>query len=434
MSLLSALYTGVSGLQTFGDSLQVIGDNIANVNTTSFKSARAEFSDVLSQSINVASGRSQLGRGVTLNRISSNFAQGSFSNTDRLTDLAINGNGFFVVNDGTSDFYTRNGQFTINNQGNLVTANGMTLQGYQYDSSGQALGTLGPLQINQSATQPKITGSGVNAAGTADGSGITLAMNLNASDPVKNAFTASNPAETSNFNTSTTVYDSQGQAHEISVYFNKTANNTWGWHALVDAGEVGGTAGTFLEGMSGTMSFDTNGIMTGTTTNASSTGFNFTGTAQKIGFNFGSPTGNSQNTTTQFASPDVIHAQSQDGFGAGSLSTVAVGEDGVITGTYSNGLTRPIGQLALANFADLQGLHRAGSGIYTETSESGVPVINRPNVGGYGSISSYSLELSNVDLATEFVSLISTQRAYQANSKIITVGDQLLSEIVQIIR
>lgn len=432
MSLLSALYTGVSGLQTFGDSLQVIGDNIANVNTTSFKSARAEFSDVLSQSINVASGRSQLGRGVTLNRISSNFAQGSFSNTDRLTDLAINGNGFFVVTDGAQRFYTRNGQFTIDNNGNMVTSGGMTLMGYQYDPTGQALGTLGPLKINQSATQPKMTGSGTPA-----GTGVNIAVNLNASEQVKNAFTTTNPAGTSNFSTTLTVYDSKGQGHAMNVYFNKTADNTWDYHALVDGAEVGGAAGTFFEGERGTITFNNNGVMQSATPDTSAgapAGFNFTGTNQRIGINMNVGGGATQTVTTQYATPSVVHAQTQDGFGAGSLASVAIEEDGTIIGTYSNGRTLSIGQIALGNFADLQGLRRAGSGLYQETAESGVPVISRPNVGGFGTISSYSLELSNVDLATEFVSMISTQRAYQANSKIITVGDQLLSEVVNIIR
>ncbi|MCL5270411.1 MAG: flagellar hook protein FlgE [bacterium] len=431
MSLLSALYTGVSGLQTFGDSLQVIGDNIANVNTTAFKSSRAEFADLLSQTINGASGRSQLGRGVTLDRISANFSQGSFSNTDRLTDLAINGNGFFIVTDGSRQYYTRNGQLTLNNQGEIVTTSGMQLVGYQYDASGQPLGSLGTLKISQTSTQPHMTGDGSTA-----GSGVQIHLNLNASSDVMNNFSVSDPSATSNFSTSMTVYDSLGQDHAVQIYFNKTADNTWGWHALVDGGELaGGTSGVPTEAATGTLVYNSSGALKTSTTTQSS--FNFTGTAQTIGFDFGDSIdagGTGLSGSTQFSSPSVVNSQSQDGFAAGNLQSVTVDEDGIISGIYSNGQTLPIGQIALANFTNLQGLFKSGSGLYSDTSDSGVPIVSQPNVGGFGTISAYSLELSNVDLATEFVSLISNQRAYQANSKIITVGDQLMSDVLNIIR
>jgi flagellar hook protein FlgE len=431
MSLLSALYTGVSGLQSFGDSLQTIGDNIANVNTTAFKASRAQFADLLSQSINVGSGRTQMGRGVSLDSVSANFSQGSFSNTDRLTDMAINGNGFFVVNDGNGTFYTRNGQFTMNRNGEIVTSSGMRLMGYQYDASGRPLSMLGPMQISDSNASPNMTGDG-----TLPGTGVMVHLNLDASEPVKAVFDPANPSQTSNFSTSISVYDSLGQGHLTSVYFNKTADNTWQWHALVDGADVvGGTAGTPVEGASGTLTFNNSGAMVDATTTSSS--FNFLGTAQAIGFDFGetiSGGGTGLSGTTQFASASVVHAQTQDGYSAGSLRAITINEDGIISGNYSNGRTLPIGQVALANFANLQGLLKAGAGLYTESIDSGVPVIGQPNVGGFGTIAAFSLELSNVDLATEFVNLISNQRAYQANSKIISVGDQLLNEIVNIIR
>jgi flagellar hook protein FlgE len=428
MSLLSALYTGVSGLQAFGDSLQVIGDNIANVNTTGFKAARSEFSELMSQSI--GAGNTQIGRGVSLERISSNFAQGSFSTTDRLTDLAINGNGFFIVNDGTRNFYTRNGQFTMNASGELVNGLGMNIIGYQYDSTGQPLGTLGELQVTQASTQPLMTGDGVSPD-----SGIKLHTNLNASNPVMNAFTVAQPATTSNFSTSIAVYDSIGDDHTVQIYLNKTAANSWAWHAVIDGGELsGGTPGTNVEGASGTLVFNTSGALQTATTTSSS--FNFTGSAQTIGFNFGDAIddgGTGLAGSTQFASPNVVTSQSQDGFSPGNLIGIHIETDGVISGSYSNGRSLAIGQIALANFTNLQGLHKFGSGIFADTLDSGVPVVSEPGVGR-GTISAFSLELSNVDLATEFVSLISTQRAYQANSKIITVGDKLLGEVVNIIR
>lgn len=432
MSLLSALYTGVSGLQTFGDTLQVIGDNIANVSTVGFKSSRAEFADVLSQTINVAAGRSQMGRGVTLQRISPNFSQGSFSNSDRLTDLGINGNGFFIVTNANGErLYTRNGQLTIDKDGSMVTSSGEKVMGYQLDSNNNNIQVL---SISHAITKAQQTKDGVNPPG----SGVKLQLNLNAKDPIMNSFQVANPASTSNFSTSMTVYDSLGTGHTMDVYFNKTADNAWAWHGLVDGGDLtGGTAGAYVEGASGTLAFNGSGALQSSALTTSSFNFKGTNTAQTIGFNFGTTIatgGAGLDGSTQFGNPNVLLGQSQDGYTAGNLNAISIDAAGVINGSYSNGQTIPIAQLALANFRNLQGLHKTGAGIYAETTDSGPATANRPGLGGLGNISAYSLELSNVDLATEFVSLISTQRAYQANSKIITVGDQLLSDIVNIIR
>lgn len=433
MSLLSALYTGVSGLQTFGESLQVIGDNIANVNTVGFKSSRAEFADLLSQSLNGGSGRGQIGRGVTLDRVSKSFSQGSFSNTDRLTDLAVNGNGFFMVANGDRTFYTRNGQFSLNTNGELVNSQGYTLMGYQYDAAGLVRGNqLTTIRVGSSSTLPNQTGDGVKP-----GSGVHMRLNLNSQTAISpEPFDVANPAGTSDFSTSITIYDSIGESHSLQVYFKKTADNTWQWYGLVDGGEViGGTEGVPYLGGTGTMVFTEKGAFESLSGNTVT--FNFQGTDQVIGLNFGQTIaegGDGLEGTTQFANPNVVHAQSQDGFAAGTLSSLTVAQDGTISGIYTNGRTIPIGQIALANFSNLQGLFSAGSGLYSETSESGVPVIGDPNTGVFGTVSAFTLELSNVDLATEFVNLISMQRAYQANTKIITTGDQLLADVVNLVR
>jgi flagellar hook protein FlgE len=433
MSLLSALYTGVSGLQSFGESLQVIGDNISNVNTTGFKSSRAEFADMLSQSLEGGSSRGQIGRGVTMEGVTKSFAQGSLSNTDRLTDLAVNGNGFFIVNNGTQSYYTRNGALALNANGQLVTSNGYTLMGYQYDTAGLVRSNqLAALTVGSNATQPNATGDGSQA-----GSGVQLRLNLNSQTAINaTAFDVANPAATADFSTSITAYDSIGQSHAMQVYFKKTADNSWAWHALVDGSDVtGGTAGTPVEGGTGTLTFTASGAfqsVAGTTAT-----FNFKGTDQTIGLNFGTTIADGASGldgTTQFANPNVVNSQSQDGFASGTLSSLSIDQNGTISGIYTNGRTIPIGQISLATFQNLQGLYNAGSGLYSETSDSGMPLIGDPNSGVLGSISSYSLELSNVDLATEFVNLISMQRAYQANTKIITTGDQLLSDIINIIR
>ncbi|MEN6625624.1 MAG: flagellar basal-body rod protein FlgF [Candidatus Sumerlaeia bacterium] len=429
MSLLTALNTGVSGLRSFGDSLQIISDNIANVSTTAYKSSRASFSDLVSQTINGASGSSQLGRGVTLNNISTSYSQGSLSSTDNLTDLAINGNGFFMVQKDGINYYTRNGEFSINKNGELVTNSGMNVLGYQYDANGDPLGTIGALQFANNTIAPIVTGDGTN------GSGVKIYANLDSSADVL-TFSTTDPANTSNFSTSINVYDSLGTSHTLHVYFNKTGTNSWSWHGLMDGGELqGGTAGTNVECASGTLSFNSSGALQTSTTTASS--FNFTGTAQTIGFNFGDSLaagGTGLGGSTQFSSASAITSQTQDGLPAGTLNSVQIDSDGTVSGVYSNGCTIPIGEIALANFTNLNGLYKAGSGLYQETLASGSAVVGHADASGLGTISSYSLEQSNVDLATEFVNMISIQRAYQANSRTITVGNDMLSDLINIIR
>jgi flagellar hook protein FlgE len=431
MSLLSALYTGVSGLQTFGESIQVIGDNISNVNTVGFKSSRAEFSDLLSQSLGGGSGRGQIGRGVQLDRVTRSFSQGSFSNTDRLTDMAVNGNGFFIVNSGERTFFTRNGQVSLNNNGEIVTSDGHTLMGYKFAPNGDRGNALEPLNVTTGSIRPNPTGDGTN------GDGIHMTLNLNSATVADaTAFDKDDASGTSDFSTSITIYDDNGQSHSLEVYFKKTADNVWSWHGLIDGGDVaGGAEGVPEQVGTGTLNFTSNGAFSSVAGNSVS--ITWPSSSQTIGLDFGETIadgGDGLGGTTQFANPNVIHTQSQDGYAAGSLASLSVASDGVISGIFTNGRTLPIGQVALANFANVQGLISAGSGLYNETGDSGAPNVGDPASGSLGTISAFSLELSNVDLATEFVNLISLQRAYQANTKIITTGDQLLNEVVNIVR
>lgn len=433
MSLLSALYTGVSGLQSFGNSLQVIGDNIANVNTTAFKSNRAEFSDLLSQTITSGgAGHAQMGRGVQMSNVSTSFEQGSLSNTDRLTDLAINGSGFFIVQTESRNYYTRNGQFTLNASGELVTTDGHNLLGYQYDPTGEPLGTIGPVQIANTSISPQITTE------------ISISANLDSRidepfDPLNPPppFDVNDAVGTSDFSTVINVYDSLGNSHELHVYFNKTSTNNWEWHGVMDGAELDPTLALTgpQEVAGGTLAFNANGALQTETTTSSS--FNFTGTPQTIEFDFGEAiddSGTGLEGTTQFSNNNTVTAQNQNGLSAGNLASVTVNSEGIVSGVYTNGRMLPIGQIALANFANLQGLFKVGGGLYQDTVDSGDPVVNEPGIGEMGVITSYTLELSNVDLATEFVNLIATQRGYQANSKIISVGQELLNEMIQIIR
>ena len=447
MAIISALYAGVSGLQVLSDAMQVISDNISNMNTVGFKASRADFSDMLSQSISGSALSSQIGRGVTLNSISTMFSQGSLQSTPIGTDLAINGNGFFVLTDGVSSYYTRAGVFRLNNDGYLVNADGYKVVGYQYDSSGQDTGMTGTLNLSNLTTPPRQTGDG-----TIPGTGVTIHVNLDSSAVTPStAWDVDSPAATSNFSTSITIFDSLGNSHDITVYFRKeaqavgppaVAENTWSWHAVIDGGEItGGTAGTNFEGANGTLIYTNTGALDQEVagTIASSWSFaNGAAPAQVIGFDFGDSITTDSGTglagSTQFSGESYTNFQSRDGFPSGNLRSITVNEDGVITGVFSNGRTRDVGRIAVANFPNAPGLSKIGNNLLVQSYESGTVTLSSPGVGAAGKVSSSTLELSNVDLANEFVNLITLQRSYQANSRVITTGDTLLNEIVNLKR
>lgn len=422
MSIISALYAGVSGMSALSKSIQVIGNNIANVNTVGFKGSRAEFADLLSQSINTPSGKKQVGRGVRLEAVQGLFHQGSFESTPVVTDVALNGSGFFVLTQGANRYYTRAGQFRIDSLGYLTNAIGMNVEGYLYDASGQPTGTRGPISLSGMMAPPNPTGTGAQ-----EGTGVSLAMNLSSSAEVK-AFSPADPAGTSNFSSSVTVYDSLGNGHTTMLYFNKTADNAWEWRAMVDGAEIaGGTPGTPVQCASGTMGFDTNGRLISSATSANS--FSFTGGAsanQEIGFDFGS--------TTQFDGPSVVNSLTQDGYAAGSLQSIDIDQDGIITGVFTNGRTRPLAQFAIASFPAETELLRVGNSLFVESYNSGQAIYGAANTGTNGAVAAATLELSNVDLSTEFIGLITNQRGFQANSKVITAGDEMLETVINLIR
>ena len=422
MSIISALYAGVSGMAAMGKSIQVIGNNIANINTVGFKGSRAEFADLLSQSVNTPAGKNQIGRGVRVEAVQGLFQQGSFESTPVVTDVAINGSGYFVVTSGTNTFYSRAGSFRIDANGNLTNSIGMNVQGYLYDASGQPTGNRGPIYLSGMTAAPNATGSGTPA-----GTGIIINANLDATSSAK-TFNLTDPAGTSNFSSSVTVYDSLGNGHSTIVYFNKTADNSWSWHALVDGGETtGGTAGTPVECATGSLTFDSTGKMTAS--NTSSSVFNFKGGAaqsQSIGFDF--------SNTTQYKGASVVNSLTQDGYASGSLQAIDINMDGVITGVFTNGQTRPLAQFAIASFPAETELFRSGNSLFVESAGSGQPIIGTANTGTNGTIAASTLELSNVDLSEEFVKLITNQRGFQANTKIISAGDQMLQTVIDLIR
>jgi flagellar hook protein FlgE len=425
MSVLNAMYAGVSGLDAESDALNVIGNNVANSNTDGFKESRAIFENVMGSAIG---NPDAIGSGVQMTGSQQDFTQGSMVTTGQPTDLALSGDGFFVVNgnvDGqTGNFYTRDGQTSLNSTGTLVNPDGLALQGYATLPNGQLSSQLGPLTLQTSALSPQAT-STLN---------ITANLDANATPPAT-AWDPQNPSTTSNFSTSLTAYDSLGNSHQVSVYFENTGQNTWTYHEIANGGEVqGGTSGQNVEFGSGTMTFNSDGSLQSINPTGGQVTFNGA-QAQSISVNLGTSIaagGTGLNGVTQFGSQSDVSSQSQDGYASGDLSGVKIGQDGTVSGTYTNGQTVAVGQLAIAKFPSNNGLAQAGQNVWAATPSSGDPALGAAGAGGRGAIVTGSLEQSNVDIATQFVDLIAHQRSFQADSKTITTADQMLQDLMQI--
>lgn len=431
MGINKTLFTGVAGLNAHGEALGVVGDNIANVNTTGYKAERALFSDLLGRSMMAMD---QPGSGVQLTKITRVFAQGTLLTTDSPTDLALNGQGFFVVAGQVAgrsgNFFTRAGQFALDRNGTLVNPQGMPLQGYLVTPTGELDNQLGDMQIASSVLPPAVSQN------------VEITANLDATEVVPAVFDPLTPGTTSNFSTAITVYDSLGNAHRVDIYFRKSveaaAGNTWEWRALVDGGELtGGTAGTAVQCANGTMEFDPSGRLVNQTVAA--TDFDFNGAVQNqvIDFTFGDDItagGTGLAGTTQYAAANTIRSQEQDGYSTGELAGVGVEANGQVLAVYSNGEQRMVGQIAIATFRAEGDLARAGDNLWGQTQASGDARIGFASTGSAGAITAGALEQSTVDLATEFVNMISYQRGFQANSRTITTADQLYQEVVNLKR
>jgi flagellar hook protein FlgE len=562
MALSSALFSGISGLSTLGSAMQIIGDNISNVNTVGFKSSRFTFQDLLSQSTATMSGTAQVGRGTAMGDITSLFLQGSFESTGNTTDLAIGGDGFFQLRESGSNelFYSRAGNFRFDNDGYLVNPEGYVVQGWELDpDTGQDVGSVTDIQLDSFTSPPE------------ESTQIQLITNLDSSatsqtNSLTNAWEATNdpPIAASNheYQSTVKVYDSLGDTHDVTVYYDPVSDSTWEYMVVCNPDEDAraGFAGTSSAGLlaRGNITFsDSSGTITdltmetlgaagheqsaaldGATTVAdasvsinnpqavtqdttvditltyaagtwavaggapyavainganndpnavdialngsgnadisitSAAGaaagetvvFSLTGSANwtaaatnangyyeftpdfiggnpmAVEFNPGTQDDgsgafvNDSLTTTQFASASTTTFQSGNGYGAGDLQGVDVDVDGVMTGIYSNGQILPLYRVTLAKFQNEQGLHKEGGNLFRETRESGDAITGQPGTNGLGSIAPNSLEQSNVDIANEFVKMITTQRGFQANGKIITVTDQMLAELINLKR
>jgi flagellar hook protein FlgE len=414
---------GLSGLNATSKNLEVIGNNIANANTYGTKVARAEFADVYAAALNGA-GASAIGIGVNLAAVSQQFTQGSISTTENPMDLAINGAGFFQVTDGRNPItYTRNGQFKVNSEGFIVNNAQDKLVGYMADANGIILpGQAVPLQLPTAGIAPAAT------------SRIDIEMNLDARLAVTLPPTAPQIdfRDPSSFNnaTSLTVYDAKGQDVALTYYFQKAATDQWNVYATANGTSVNGTNAAPLPLTSITYTADGSAP----TAPAGLVSFDIPATTNSVGALTLPIVGAQLNvgSTTQFGSPFGVTDMTQDGFAAGVLTSIAIENDGIVTARYSNGESKPAGQIELATFRNPQGLQPLGGNAWGLTFAAGDPVLGVAGDGTLGVLQSGSLEESNIDLTGELVNMITAQRTYQANAQTIKTMDQVLQTLVNL--
>ncbi len=401
---------GLSGLNAASRNLDVIGNNIANANTIGFKDGRAEFADVYANSLS-ASANNAVGLGVNVSAVTQQFTQGTISTSSNPFDIAINGGGFFRVSNNGSIAYTRNGQFEVDKNGYLVTSSGADVTGFPVDASGQiATGAAANLKISTADLAPKVTTK------------VGVTMNLDARDTTPAGAFDPTDASTYNSATSLNVYDSQGNAQALSLYFVKgAAANSWDVYAALNGTQVGNAS-------VGTLVYKTDGSLD---TAASAVPYNLT-LAAGNGATFTTPLPLGFTGSTQYGSAFGVTSATQDGYAAGKLTGVSVDGSGTILSRYSNGQSMVQGQIALATFANVQGLSPAGGNQWVETSFSGTPLVGSPGSSNLGSLQSGALEQSNVDLTQELVNMITAQRNYQANAQTIKTQDQVMQTLVNL--
>ena len=415
MSLISSLFTGVSGLSSNSQAMSIIGDNLANVNTIGFKSSKAVFSDIFSTILTNGSVTSQLGRGSQLQGTIKQFTQGSFEASSNALDLAIDGSGFFVVSptNTTGTFFTRAGQFRLNQNGLVQAITGEILQGQQITNDTVST-SVSDIDLAGVQSQPQATTT------------FTLGANLDASATAATTFTSP-----------ITIFNSVGNQVTLSTQFTKDANaNQWTY-------AISTSEGTVTSGASGSVTFDTSGqlsLVRGAAVADQSIVIDFSSAStpastQTLTWDLANAAGTATNgKLTGFAAESNNNSLVQDGFTTGTLTGLTVSDKGVIAGLFNNGQTDDLFQVTLADFLAPSGLTREGANLFSQSEESGQEVLGLARTGGFGAIVGQSLELSNVDLAEQFITMIQTQQAYQASARIITTIDDLLTESVNLVR
>ena len=463
--MMRSLYSGVSGLQNHQTRMDVIGNNISNVNTIGFKRGRVNFQDMISQQMQGAAkptdelggvNPKEVGLGMTVAAIDNIFNQGNLQSTGVSTDIAIQGNGFFILKNGEETFYSRAGAFSVDSEGTLVNpANGMRVQGWMAEE------VNGQMLVSTAATPTDLT-IPVGAKDPAkETQNVFFACNLNKTTPEIMEGASLEDIRKGTWGTEQEIYDSFGNKHLLSVSFQRVPGTSNQWQATVNVdednaeftqtrigfGTTDGMENTFI------VQFDNLGALQSVTDSAGNVSNDFgqielvtsftvpdsnpdadgNPYRQTLNINLGT-IGSFENTITQSASKSTTKAFYQDGYTLGYLDTFKIDSSGTITGVYSNGTNRTIGQIALASFANDRGLEKAGDSTFVESNNSGMARIGESGVAGKGTLMAGALEMSNVDLSEQMTDMIVTQRGFQANSKTITTADTLLETVLSLKR
>ncbi len=448
--MMRSLYSAVSGLQNHQTRMDVIGNNVANVNTTGFKKGRVTFQDILSQTLTGSAkpneergglNAKQVGLGMSIASIDNIHSQGSLQTTGKNTDLALSGEGFFVVNFGEKTFYTRNGNFLIDKDGTLVNSNGLKVQGWKpADPNTEFINTSAPLGDILIPVGEKIEAKRTE--------NVMFKSNLNSDTPPLPAGATPEEIARNTHSTSINVVDPYGTSRRMVVQFEKVALNQWRATVTID-----GIANENIKADIGPakidtnnqllLNFNTNGtinnVVEGGGANPQADGQDLLqstvsyllpdGTTQTYTLNLGT-SGQVENSITQFASQMTTRAYDQDGNTMGYLEAFKIDDSGMITGTYTNGERKILGQIAVGTFTNPMGLEKEGESLYRETNNSGLANIGGAQTQGRGKILAGILEMSNVDLSETFTDMIVTERGFQANSRVITTSDEMLREII----
>lgn len=419
--------TAISGINAANSDLGIISNNIANASTTGFKASRAEFADVYASSL-LGAGSNAIGLGVTLAEVTQEFGQGNINFTNNSLDLAINGGGFFQLSDGGALQYTRAGGFQVDSEGFIVSNQGLRLQGFQVDDGGDVTGQVGDVRIDTSLLDPAQT-SEVLFTSNLDSRDVSAGGGFAAGGPYDvfaTPATAPNPADF-NATTSTTVYDSLGNPHSLSLYYVKTGTpNTWEVYSLIDGQSQNGGAPTVLE-------FTSNGQFDpASATSVAIAGWTPVDAAGVANGAAAQDFSVDLTETTQFGTPFAVSSIIQDGFAAGQLRGIEIDGSGVTFARYTNGESRSLGQVALANFNNTNGLQPIGDTNWVETFSSGPPTVGEPGNSGLGAIQSAALEDSNVEITEQLVSLIIAQRNFQANAQVIQTADATTQTVINL--
>jgi flagellar hook protein FlgE len=423
--MFTSFSTALSALNANSTAIDVVGNNLSNLNTPGFKSSVVYFRDLVTQSLGAGLGETQVGFGTGRPLTVRQFTQGSIQSSTGVLDAAIQGDGFFVVqNEQGNNLYTRAGSFQLDLQGNLLTATGEKVQGWTaVDATTGAINTNGPIG---NIVVP--VGSVKPAVATTN---FSIDMNLNASAAVGSS--------AASYETSMTVYDSLGAAHELTLQFTKTDTNTWTYNVAIPGADVSaGTAGSLysIPNANGTLKFDSSGHLTspapGAPVSISIPGLNSGATDMSVSWNLYNDAGVGR--LTQFGQPNAPSANAQNGSPAAQVVKVGLGDGGKILAGYSDGSQVTVGQVAMAAIRNPDSLVAVGNNNFQLSANSATPAVGVPDTGGRGSIVGGALESSNVDIATEFTNMIVLQRDYEANARVVTTVDQLSQDTINLVR